>query len=137
MNWDDLRLLLDVSRHPRLADVSKRTGQDPTTISRRLRRLETDLGLELFERTPKGHVLTPVGQSVADKVESLEHTASEIAALSDRDGPLAAGRVRQGRGGGRTPRKQPKPSRPTWDHGQTGTTPDLRALATLSKIMFP
>ena len=96
MNWDDLRLLLDVSRHPRLADVSKRTGQDPTTISRRLRRLETDLGLELFERTPKGHVLTPVGQSVADKVESLEHTASEIAALSDRDGPLAAGRVRLG-----------------------------------------
>ena len=96
MNWDDLRLLLDVSRHPRLADVSTRTGLDPTTISRRLRRLETDLGLELFERTPKGHVLTPVGQSVADKVEGLEHTASEIAALSDRDGPLAAGRVRLG-----------------------------------------
>ena len=61
MNCDDLRLLLDVSRHPRLADVATRTGLDPTTISRRLRRLETELGLELFERTPKGHVLTPVG----------------------------------------------------------------------------
>lgn len=96
MNWDDLRLLLDVSRHPRLADVATRTGLDPTTISRRLRRLETELGLELFERTPKGHVLTPVGQTVAAKVEGLEHTASEIAALSDNDGPLAAGRVRLG-----------------------------------------
>ena len=96
MNWDDLRLLLDVSRHPRLADVAARTGLDATTISRRLRRLETDLGLELFDRTPRGHILTPAGQAVADKAESLEHTASEIAALSESEGPLAAGRVRLG-----------------------------------------
>ncbi len=96
MNWDDLRLLLDVSRHPRLADVAARTGLDATTISRRLRRLETDLGLELFERTPKGHILTPAGQAVADKAESLEHTASDIASLSETEGPLAAGRVRLG-----------------------------------------
>jgi DNA-binding transcriptional LysR family regulator len=96
MNWDDLRLLLDVSRHPRLADVAARTGLDATTISRRLRRLETDLGLELFERTPKGHLLTPAGQAVADKAEGLEHSASEIASLSESEGPLAAGRVRLG-----------------------------------------
>ncbi|HPF24447.1 MAG TPA: LysR family transcriptional regulator [Hyphomonas sp.] len=96
MNWDDLRLLLDVSRHPRLADVATRTGLDATTISRRLRRLETDLGLELFERTPKGHILTPAGQAVADRAEQLEHTASEIATLSESEGPLAAGRVRLG-----------------------------------------
>jgi DNA-binding transcriptional LysR family regulator len=96
MNWDDLRLLLDVSRHPRLADVAARTGLDATTISRRLRRLETDLGLELFERTPKGHLLTPAGQAVADKAEGLEHSAAEIAGLSETEGPLAAGRVRLG-----------------------------------------
>ena len=96
MNWDDLRLLLDVSRHPRLADVAARTGLDATTISRRLRRLESDLGLELFERTPKGHLLTPAGQAVADKAEGLEHSASEIAGLSESEGPLAAGRVRLG-----------------------------------------
>ena len=96
MNWDDLRLLLDVSRHPRLADVAARTGLDATTISRRLRRLETDLGLELFERTPKGHLLTPAGQAVADKAEGLEHSAAEIASLSESEGPLATGRVRLG-----------------------------------------
>ena len=96
MNWDDLKLLLDVSRHPRLADVAARTGLDATTISRRLRRLETDLGLELFERTPKGHILTPAGQAIADKAERLEHTASEIASLSESEGPLTVGRVRLG-----------------------------------------
>jgi len=96
MNWDDLKLFLDVSRHPRLADVSARTGLDATTISRRLRRLETDLGLDLFERTPKGHVLTPNGQAVADKAEAFEHAAADVAAVSEKEGPLAGGRVRIG-----------------------------------------
>lgn len=96
MNWDDLKLFLDVSRHPRLADVSARTGLDATTISRRLRRLELDLGLDLFERTPKGHILTPNGQAVADKAEAFEHAAADVAAVSEKEGPLAGGRVRIG-----------------------------------------
>ena len=96
MNWDDLKLLLEVSRHPRLADVSARCGLDATTISRRLRRLESDLGLELFERTAKGHLLTPDGQSVASRAEALEHAVSEVSALSERSCPQATGRVRIG-----------------------------------------
>ena len=96
MNWDDLKLLLEVSRHPRLADVAARTGLDATTISRRLRRLETDLGLDLFERTAKGHMLTPNGQTVASRAEELEHAAAEVAAVSEPGGPQATGRVRIG-----------------------------------------
>lgn len=96
MNWDDLKLLLEVSRHPRLADVAARTGLDATTISRRLRRLEADLGLDLFERTAKGHLLTPNGQTVASRAEALEHAAAEVAAVSEPGGPQATGRVRIG-----------------------------------------
>ncbi|WP_035595172.1 LysR family transcriptional regulator [Hyphomonas polymorpha] len=96
MNWDDLKLLLEVSRHPRLADVSVRTGLDPTTISRRLRRLEADLSLALFERTAKGHQLTSDGEMIARKAEALEQAAAEVSAISEREGPQATGRVRIG-----------------------------------------
>lgn len=96
MNWDDLKLLLEVSRHPRLADVSVRTGLDPTTISRRLRRLEADLSLALFERTAKGHQLTSDGEMIARKAEALEQAAAEVSAISERKGPQATGRVRIG-----------------------------------------
>lgn len=72
MDWDDLKLLLQVSRNPRLAEVSARIGQDATTISRRLRKLEQDLGLVLFERTRRGHILTPDGLEVARRAEQIE-----------------------------------------------------------------
>ncbi len=96
MQWDDLKLFLAVSRQPRLADVAQRSGLDPTTISRRLRRLEADLAMELFERTPRGHVLTPEGQALAMRAEAVEQAAADVATFADAQGPRAAGRIRLG-----------------------------------------
>jgi DNA-binding transcriptional LysR family regulator len=96
MHWDDLKLFLAVSRQPRLADVARRSGLDPTTISRRLRRLEGDLSMELFERTPRGHILTPEGQDLANRAEAVEQAAAEVASFADAQGPRPSGRVRLG-----------------------------------------
>ncbi|MET0547060.1 MAG: LysR family transcriptional regulator [Caulobacterales bacterium] len=96
MDWDDLKLLLQVSRNPKLAEVSSRVGQDATTVSRRLRKLEQDLGLALFERTRRGHVLTPDGQEVARRAEQIEQSALEIAAFAEAGENLTSGRVRLG-----------------------------------------
>ncbi|MCI4662172.1 MAG: LysR family transcriptional regulator [Neomegalonema sp.] len=96
MNWDDLRLLLQVSRNPRLEDAAARLGHDATTISRRLRRLEKNLGVTLFERTRRGHLLTSEGQEIALRAEKIEQSALEIAAFADAGDQLAAGRVRLG-----------------------------------------
>ena len=51
MNWDDLKLFLVVSRQQKLDLAAAQLQQDPTTLSRRLRRLESDVGQTLFERT--------------------------------------------------------------------------------------
>ncbi len=95
-NWDDLKLFLEVSRFPRLSDASRRLGIDATTVSRRLRRLETDLGSILFERTPRGHVLTPAGQQLSNRVEQLEQMTTSIAADISGEGERASGRVKLG-----------------------------------------
>jgi DNA-binding transcriptional LysR family regulator len=96
MDWDDLKLLLQVSRNPKLAEASSRVGQDATTISRRLRKLEEDLGLALFERTRRGHILTPDGQEVARRAEQIEQLALEIATYADAGEKQTAGLVRLG-----------------------------------------
>lgn len=99
MNWDDLKLLLQVSRTEKLAEAAARLGQDATTLSRRLRRLETDLGVVLFERTRRGHVLTPDGAEIARRAERMEQSIQEIAAFGDgRSAETAAlsGRIRLG-----------------------------------------
>ncbi|MBB34057.1 MAG: LysR family transcriptional regulator [Hirschia sp.] len=93
-NWDDLRLFLEVSRYPRLAEAAKRLGVDATTIGRRLRRLEQDLGSILFERTPKGHVLTAAGVNLTQRVESLEQLTREITSEIAGETERASGRVR-------------------------------------------
>ncbi|MCH2457151.1 MAG: LysR family transcriptional regulator [Henriciella sp.] len=96
MNWDDLKLLLEISRHTKLSDAAARTGLDATTVGRRLRRLEADLGLSLFERTRRGHILTSAGEAIVAKAEAIEQSALEISAQADIGGTEASGRVRLG-----------------------------------------
>ena len=96
MNWDDLKLLLEISRHAKLSDAAARTGLDATTVGRRLRRLEADLGLSLFERTRRGHILTSAGEAIVAKAEAIEQSALEISAQADIGGTEASGRVRLG-----------------------------------------
>ncbi|MEZ5954706.1 MAG: LysR family transcriptional regulator [Hyphomonas sp.] len=95
MNWDDLRIFLTVSRSSRLDRASAVLKQDATTISRRIRRLEHDLGQTLFERTRRGHVLTDQGEALARQIEDMESVAVRIQAHAGQDRTLA-GKIRLG-----------------------------------------
>lgn len=77
MNWDDLRIFLAVARTGTLSAAGAQLDVDPTTVARRIARLEQTVERTLFEHTPNGHVLTPRG------VEMLEHAqAMESAAIA-------------------------------------------------------
>lgn len=95
MNWDDLKIFLDVARQPKLDKAALHLSMDATTISRRLRRLESDLGQTLFERTRRGHLLTQAGEQLLRRVEEMESLSLDIASdgSSQKD---AAGRIRLG-----------------------------------------
>lgn len=94
MNWDDLRIFLAVARQPKLDAVAAQMNLDATTISRRIRRLEKTLGTTLFERTRRGHVLTPAGEGLTKRVEEMESISFDVSASSGAT--LAEGRVRLG-----------------------------------------
>lgn len=86
MNWDDLRVFLAVARAERLSIASAVVGQDATTISRKLKRLESVLERRLFELTPTGHVLTEHGLRLLEQVERMEAGALGI----ERTGAIGA-----------------------------------------------
>lgn len=96
IHWDDIRFLLQVSRHPRLTDAAQHMDQDASTISRRLKRLEAELGVLLFERTRRGHILTPEGVEIVRRAETIEQTMLDIAALTEQSDTQISGRVRLG-----------------------------------------
>lgn len=93
VDWDNLKLLLHVSRNPILSEASQGLGQDATTISRKLKKLEAELGISLFERTRRGHILTPEAIEIVQQAELMEQSILQISTHAQTENTIA-GQVR-------------------------------------------
>lgn len=78
MNWNELRIFLYVARQGNLVSAGKLLRIDPTTVSRRISALETQLQQTLFERTGDGFVLTSYGRTLLPHAEEMEGAVSRI-----------------------------------------------------------
>ena len=78
MDWNDLRIFLAVARAGQLGAAAALLKVDPTTVSRRLRRLENALQQRLFEQTRDGQVLTEAGERLALRAEDMDRAAAAI-----------------------------------------------------------
>ncbi len=78
MEWNELRIFLNVARHGNLVSAGRALRIDPTTVSRRITSLESDLQQTLFERTNDGFVLTAYGRTLLPHAEAMELAASRI-----------------------------------------------------------
>lgn len=85
-DWSDFQAFLAVARTGKLALAGEALGMDATTISRRLRRLESRLGTTLFEQTREGQILTQAGERVLVAVESMAQASRELEASGPDSG---------------------------------------------------
>ncbi len=95
-NWDDFRIFLGVARTESALEAAHSLGMDQSTISRRLHRLEKDMGAKLFDRSPQGHKLTTAGHRLLDLVERMESTFSEVESDVLGDSVELTGEIRLG-----------------------------------------
>ena len=72
MKWDDLQYVLAVARKGTLSKAASSLGVTHTTVGRRLRAIESDLNVRLFDQTTAGYVPTPAGEDIADVAEKVE-----------------------------------------------------------------
>jgi DNA-binding transcriptional LysR family regulator len=77
-NWNDLRFFLAVARSRTISLAGRRTGTDHATVSRRISALEAALGLQLFERNPRGYNLTQHGEALLGMASAMETEAVRI-----------------------------------------------------------
>lgn len=82
LDWDDLRLFLEVARAAGLAPAAERTGKSAATLGRRLLSLEEALGQELVHRHARGYELTAHGKALMARIETIE---AEISQATQRD----------------------------------------------------
>ena len=94
MNWDDLRFLVTLGREGTLAAAARRLSVDQTTVARRLRALEQDLGTPLFERNDGLWRPTAVGGRVLERAGRIEEDVVGISRLAEAGAAAVGGVVR-------------------------------------------
>ncbi|WP_147181222.1 MULTISPECIES: LysR family transcriptional regulator [Alphaproteobacteria] len=87
--WDDLQFFLAVARTGQLSTAARQLRSSHATVSRRIDRLEFALKVKLFERNPRGYVLTTMGQRFVETAEKIEQETERLQA------DLAGGAVGQ------------------------------------------
>ncbi|MBB3213320.1 DNA-binding transcriptional LysR family regulator [Herbaspirillum sp. Sphag1AN] len=96
LDWDNLRIFLELTRSQGLVDAARKLGIDHSTVSRRIKRFEEQVGSQLFDRNQHGYSLTEEGYRLveyAEKIESTVYAATEELGDHNR---LLSGQVRLG-----------------------------------------
>jgi DNA-binding transcriptional LysR family regulator len=81
LDWDDLRFFAELVRQGSLSATARRLRTDHSTVARRISNLEVALGMKLFDRLPRGYVLTAEGERMAERVGVLEEAVFSIERL--------------------------------------------------------
>ncbi len=85
-----LRVLAAVARYGSMTAAARQLTYTPSAVSQQIRKLESELGLQVLDRHVKGVDLTDAGQAVVNHVATIER---ELAALRDDLEDIAGART--------------------------------------------
>ncbi|MDA7965355.1 LysR family transcriptional regulator [Ruegeria sp.] len=92
-DWDLIRFLLCVARAGSIARASERLSESPATVGRKLKELEEDLSLPLFDRGTSGVKLTPIGQELLAIAQNVETQLGRVGELTRSYHGMSGGTV--------------------------------------------
>ncbi len=89
MNWDDLKIFLAVSRYGTMSGAAKQLEVQHSTVSRRIKVLEKQLGANLLRRNKGIYELTKAGRKIKDAALKMEREIISVdGSLISEDDPL-------------------------------------------------
>ncbi len=94
VNWDDLRILVTLGREGTLTASARRLGIDQTTVARRLRSLEKELGTVLFEHGDGQWRPTAMGRQVLEQADRIEEGVAGLVRVVEAGIEAVSGVVR-------------------------------------------
>jgi DNA-binding transcriptional LysR family regulator len=96
MELYQLRTFVAVAQEGNLTRAAERVFTSPPAVSAQIKALEDELGVKLFERTPRGMVLTEAGGRLLDEAERTLASAGRIRSAAAQLRGAAQGVVRFG-----------------------------------------
>ena len=105
MNLNDVHTFVLVAKLSTITSAASSLGVPKSTVSRRLKRLEESLGVELFSRAPKKIMLTQDGRAFFERVVGLidELHAAQRAISENKEEPTGLLRITTTEGYGQNP----------------------------------
>ncbi len=96
MDWDRIRIFLEVARSGQILGAAKRLGLNHATVARQLTALEDELNTKLFERRTTGCLLTMAGDEMLATAERAESDFLKIGTRLGQSSDAVSGTVRVG-----------------------------------------
>ncbi len=94
LDWTYLQSFTAVAEQGSLSAAARALGGSQPTMSRHISALETELGLQLFDRTSAGLVLTPTGTDLLQHARQMAEAASHLSLAATGRVQAIAGTVR-------------------------------------------
>ena len=96
MNLRDLQYLVAVADHRHFGKAAEACFVSQPTLSAQIKKLERELGVELFERHPRQVLLTEAGAQIVERARGMLSTAADIDDIARRAKDPESGTVRLG-----------------------------------------
>ncbi|NIZ11631.1 LysR family transcriptional regulator [Pseudooceanicola sp. HF7] len=94
LDWSLLQVFVAVAETGSLSAAARALGLSQPTLGRQVKKLETALGAELFQRQPRGLSLTATGQEILPAASRMRAALGEIALTVAGQDDRMAGTVR-------------------------------------------
>jgi LysR family transcriptional regulator, hydrogen peroxide-inducible genes activator len=96
MNLRDLKYLVSVAKEQHFARAAKASFISQPTLSMQIKKLEDELGVQIFERSQKSFLVTKVGKEILAKAEIILREAEEIKNIARNSKDPFSGELRIG-----------------------------------------
>ncbi len=84
MNLRDLQYLVALAEHRHFGRAAEASFVSQPTLSTQIKKLETELGVELFERSSRGPMLTAAGQEIVRRAQVVLREIDDIVAIAEQ-----------------------------------------------------
>ena len=89
MTDKDIEILKDLSETHNITKTAQRLYTTQSALTKRVQSIEQELGCQLFIRSKKGVVLTPVSESILPYVRKIQHNLERIKSITENpDGEM-------------------------------------------------
>lgn len=96
MNLRDLKYLVSVAKERHFARAAEKSFVSQPTLSMQIKKLEDELGVQIFERSQKSFLVTKVGKEILLKAEIILREAEEIKNIARNSKDPFSGELRIG-----------------------------------------